>query len=322
MSELRAGLVGHGQMGRHHARVLSALEGVELAGIADPLMSPTTTTPVVHDLDALLDLGIDVAVVASPTATHAALGLRLAEAGVPTLIEKPVAGTVEDAMLLADAFDAAGVVGCVGHIERYNPAVRELRRRLADRELGAIYQIATRRQGPFPTRINDVGVVLDLATHDIDVTSWVAQSRYAAITAQTAHRSGRQNEDLVAAVCLLEDGTVVNHLVNWLSPLKERVVVVTGERGCFSADILAADLTYYANGIAPVQWDTLASFRGVVQGDVTTFAIAKQEPLVAELNAFLDAVRGQASDVVTIREAAEVVAVAQRLLGSSVDGVR
>lgn len=316
MADLRAGLVGHGQMGRHHARVLGALDGVELVAVADPTMSGTPTVSVVPDVDVLLDLGIDVAVVASPTATHTSVGLRLAEAGVATLIEKPVAGSVEDALALADAFDAAGVVACVGHIERYNPAVRELRRRLANRELGEIYQIATRRQGPFPARVNDVGVVLDLATHDIDVTSWVTQSRYAGITAQTAHRSGRRNEDLVAAVGLLENGTVVNHLVNWLSPLKERVVVVTGERGCFSADILAADLTYYANGVAPVQWDTLASFRGVVQGDVTTFAIAKQEPLVAELNAFLGAVRGDAVDVVSIREAAEVVAVAHRLLAS------
>ena len=317
MGDLRAGLVGHGQMGRHHARVLGAMEGVELVGVADPSLTGSSTLSVVPDVEALLDLGIDIAVVASPTATHTPVGLRLAEAGVATLIEKPVAGNVKDALLLADAFDAAGVVGCVGHIERYNPALRELRRRLAANELGNIYQIATRRQGPFPARINDVGVVLDLATHDIDVTSWVTQSRYADISARTAHRSGRQNEDLVAAVGLLEDGTVVNHLVNWLSPLKERVVVVTGERGCFSADILAADLTYYANGVAPVQWDTLASFRGVVQGDVTTFAIAKQEPLLAELHAFVEAVRGEGNDVVSIREAAEVVAVAHRLLGSS-----
>lgn len=304
-------------MGRHHARVLASLDGVELVGVADPNLISTPKMRVVPDLDALLALGIDAAIVASPTATHAAMGLRLAEAGVATLIEKPVAASVEDALLLADAFDAAGVVGCVGHIERYNPAVRELRRRLADNELGAIYQIATRRQGPFPARINDIGVVLDLATHDIDLTSWVTQSRYAAVTAQTAHRSGRKNEDLIAAVGVLEDGTVVNHLVNWLSPLKERIVVVTGERGCFSADILAADLTFHANGVAPVEWDTLASFRGVVQGDVTTYAIAKPEPLAVELSAFVAAVRGEASEVVSIREAADVVAVAQDLLRSS-----
>lgn len=321
MSDLRAGLVGYGQMGRHHARVLTALDGVELVGVADPVLTSASPMPVVPDVDMLLDLGIDLAIIATPTATHAATGLRLADAGVATLIEKPVAGSVEDALLLADAFDAAGVVGCVGHIERYNPAIRELRRRLADNELGAVYQIATRRQGPFPARISDVGVVLDLATHDIDLTSWVTQSRYAAVTAHTAHRSGRHNEDLVAVVGLLEDGTVVSHLVNWLSPLKERVVVVTGERGCFSADILAADLTYYANGVAPVQWDTLASFRGVVQGDVTTFAIAKPEPLAAELSEFLRAVRGEPSDVVLIREAAEVVAVAHKIMRSSRAGL-
>lgn len=320
MSDLRAGLIGYGQMGRHHARVLMALDGVELIGIADPRGDVGLPVPVVLDVDKLIDLGIEVAIVASPTVTHAAVGGRLAEAGVATLIEKPVADTVSDAIALAETFENAGVLGCVGHIERYNPALRELRRRLAKRELGDIYQIATRRQGPFPARISDVGVVLDLATHDIDITAWVTQARYSEVTAQTAHRSGRESEDLVAVVGRLEDGTVVSHLVNWLSPLKERVVVVTGERGCFSADILAADLTFHANGVAPVQWDTLASFRGVVQGDVTTYAIAKPEPLVAELSAFLDAVRGGPSDVISIREAANVVAVAHDLLRSSMSG--
>ena len=165
-----------------------------------------------------------------------------------------------------------------------------MRKRLANGELGQLYQISTRRQGPFPARISDVGVVLDLATHDIDLTSWVAKQHYANLSARTAHRSGLEHEDLVAAVGTLTDGTVVNHLVNWLSPLKERVTVVTGERGTLVADTIAADLTFFSNGLAPVSWDALASFRGVVQGDVIRYALAKREPLQVELEAFRDAV--------------------------------
>ena len=125
----------------------------------------------------------------------------------------------------------AGLVNAVGHIERYNPALRELRARLENGDLGEIYQVATRRQGPFPNRIADVGVVKDLATHDIDLTAWVIQSPYAKVSAQTAHKSGREYEDLIAITALTQDDTVVNHLVNWLSPLKERLTVVTGSRG-------------------------------------------------------------------------------------------
>lgn len=321
MADLRAGLIGLGQMGRHHARVLQALDGVELVGIADPAGPDLVDGVKVCDsVDELLALDLDIAVVATPTQTHEELGLTLARHGVHTLIEKPVAADVASGQRLADAFRSAGVVGCVGHIERYNPALQEMRRRLANGELGQIYQVATRRTGPFPSRIADVGVILDLATHDVDLTSWVTGSAYQCVTAHTAHRSGRAHEDLVAAVALLDGGIVANHLVNWLSPLKERVTIVSGERGSFVADTIAADLTFFANGVAPVEWETLQSFRGVVQGDVIRYAIAKPEPLAVELRAFRDAVLGEADDVVTLQEATHVVAVAEAMLGSACTG--
>ena len=321
MSELRAGLVGYGQMGRHHARVLSSLEGVELVGVVDPRVPERTHLPFVPDLDGLISSGVDLAVVAVPTALHEEVATRLAAAGVHCLIEKPVAPDVASAQRLAEVFESRGLVGCVGHIERYNPALLELRRRIAAGELGEIYQIVTRRQGPFPSRISDVGVVLDLATHDIDLTAWVTQSPYTHLYARVAHRAGRETEDLVAAVGTLDGGVVVTHLVNWLSPQKERVATVLGERGALVADLLSADLTFFANGIAPVGWDTLATFRGVVQGDVTRYAIAKQEPLVTELEAFRDAVLGLRTDVVTIRDAAGTVAVAEKVLHSASSAV-
>jgi predicted dehydrogenase len=317
MADLRAGLVGLGQMGRHHARVLGSLPGVELVGVVEP-DPPTDRTaehlPIVPTIEELLEVGVDLAVVSVPTALHEKVAVQLAEAGVHTLIEKPVAPDVGAARRIAEAFTSAGLLACVGHIERYNPALQEMRKRLKNGELGEIYQIATRRQGPFPARIADVGVVLDLATHDVDLTAWVADRQYVNLAARTAHRSGRQFEDLVAAVGSLAGGIVVNHLVNWLSPLKERVTVVTGERGTLVADTIAADLTFYANGLAPVSWDTLASFRGVVQGDVTRYAIAKREPLLVELEAFRDAVLGQGSRVVSIADATDTVEVAEALL--------
>lgn len=319
MADLRAGLVGYGQMGRNHARVLHQMNGVELVAVADPDPAAPTAPGLefVPDVSALIAAGIDIAVVSVPTIDHEPVGIQLAEAGVHALIEKPIAADVPTSQRIASAFTQAGLIGCVGHIERYNPALQELRRRLSAGELGELYQVATRRQGPFPSRVADVGVVLDLATHDIDLTAWVTQRRYLNLSARTANRSGRVHEDLVAAVGTLEEGIVVNHLVNWLSPLKERVTVVTGERGTFVADTISADLTFFANGIAPVKWQTMAAFQGVVQGDVIRYAIPKREPLLVELEAFRDAVLGQDNRTVSIADAAQTVAVAEAMLAAS-----
>lgn len=320
--KLRAGLIGLGAMGRNHARVLAGLDGVELVGIVDPAGDTTGTlrAPVVPELGDLLALGVDYAVVACPTALHEQVGLELAANGVSALIEKPLAQSVDAAVRLVEAFEAAGLVAGVGHIERYNPALQNLRIRLEAGELGEVYQVVTRRQGPFPHRIADVGVVMDLATHDIDLTSWVTGQEYTSVAARTVSRSGRLHEDMVAVVGQLADGTMVNHLVNWLSPLKERSTVITGDRGCFVADTLTADLTFYANGAIDTEWEALRAFRGVAEGDMVRYAIPKREPLLVEHERFRDAVEGKESDIVTLRQGLRTVAVAAGLLESASDG--
>jgi len=317
---LRAGLIGLGMMGRHHARVLSSLDGVELVAVADmggDSHGVAGGRPVLDDIDALVASGIDYCVVAVPTALHETVALTLAAAGVHALIEKPLSFDTASAERIVAAFEAAGLVGAVGHIERYNPALQEARRRLEAGDLGDIYQIATRRQGPFPARIADVGVVKDLATHDIDLTAWVSGRAFRTVAAQVAHRSGREHEDLVAVTGLLENGTVTSHLVNWLSPLKERVTVITGERGALVADTLTADLTYFENGTIATTWGEIAQFRGVSEGNVTRFAIAKPEPLLSEHQAFRDAILGKPSDIVTLAQGLSTVRVAEAVLESA-----
>lgn len=323
MGRLRAGLIGLGMMGRHHARVLRSLDGVELVAVADPGGDPHEVAgglPVLSSVRDIVDAGVDYCVVAVPTALHEEVGLALAEAGAHTLVEKPLAADGDAATRLAEAFESRGLVGAVGHIERYNPALQNLRARLEQGELGELYQVVTRRQGPFPARIADVGVVKDLATHDIDLTAWVTRQQFAAVSARTALKSGREHEDLVAVVGQLTDGTVTSHLVNWLSPMKERVTVVTGDKGAFVADTLTADLTFHANGTVPMTWGSLAEFRGVSEGDVVRFAIPKPEPLRVEHEAFRDAVLGKDSDIVTMRQGLFTVAVAEACLESAREG--
>ena len=318
---LRAGLIGLGMMGRHHARNLRSLDGVELVAVADAQGDPHGAAPgleVLPDVDALIAAGIDYAVVAVPTQFHRDVALALAGAGIHTLVEKPLAFDIGEAEEITAAYQSAGLVGAVGYIERYNPALQEMRRRIADGQLGEIYQIVTRRQGGFPARIADVGVVKDLATHDLDLTAWVAQSQYAQVAATSTRRSGREDEDMVSATGRLEDGTITNHLVNWLTPFKERVTVVTGENGALVGDTLNADLTFHANGEAPTNlWESMASFRGVSEGDSITYALQRKEPLATEHEAFRDAVLGDASNIVTMREGLHTVRTVEAVLESA-----
>jgi UDP-N-acetylglucosamine 3-dehydrogenase len=323
MAHRRAGLIGLGMMGRHHGRVMAALSGVDLVAVADPhgdQHGVAAGRPLLDSIEELIAVGIDYCMVAVPTIYHEEVGLALAGAGVHAMIEKPLAQDTPSARKLADAFAAKGLIGAVGHIERYNPALQSARARLEAGELGAVYQITTRRQGPFPARIADVGVVKDLATHDIDLTSWVTQQPFISVGARTATKSGREFEDLVAVTGLLADGTVTNHLVNWLSPLKERVTVITGERGTFVADTLTADLTFYANGLVQTMWAGIAQFRGVSEGDVVRFAISKPEPLRVEHEQFRNAVLGTDADIVTLEQGMATVAVTEAVIESARTG--
>lgn len=321
MADLRIGLVGLGMMGRHHARVIRETDGVVLVGVADAMGDPHRVAgdlSVSESIEDLLALGIDAAVVAVPTAFHEDLALRLADAGVHALVEKPISGDVASSKRIVEAFESRGLVGAVGHIERYNPALQNLRERIEAGELGEVYQIATRRQGPFPSRIADVGVVKDLATHDIDLTSWLAQSPFATVSAHTTLRSGREFEDMVSFTARLKNNVITNHLVNWLSPMKERVTVVTGARGAFVADTIGGDLTFFENGtVKNTEWESIMAFRGVSEGTMLRYALTKREPLRLEHEAFRDAILGRGGNIVTMREGLANVRVAEAVLTSA-----
>jgi len=320
------GLIGLGIMGKNHLRVLSSLEGVELVGVSDPLSNEFSLNGLENGLfknyKDLLAQKLDYCVVAAPTGFHKQIAIDALNNGVNCLIEKPVAVNYKEAIEIQEVANKQGLLVGVGHIERYNSAIRQVRQRLVAGELGSIYQISIRRQGPFPARIADVGVVKDLATHDIDLAMWLSGSKFATVNAQTAHQSGRKHEDLVSINGQLQNNVVVNLIVNWLSPLKERSLVVTGEKGAFVVDTLNSDLTYYENGIHEVSQDSYLHFKGVKQGNVTTFAFEKPEPLLVEHQQFRDKLQGKEADIVTIAEGVETVRVADAVLASSENNQR
>lgn len=320
---IRMGVIGLGVMGKNHARVAREVSGVELVAVADAMGDPHKTAgelPLFTSVSELIAYGVDAAIVAVPTQFHEAVGIELAEAGVHALIEKPISESIAAGERLVKAFDEKGLIGAVGHIERFNPALIELRRRLDGGELGQVHQIHTRRQGPFPARIADVGVIKDLGSHDFDLTSWLAKSRYSVVAAQTAFKSGREHEDMVTVSAKLANGIITNHLVNWLTPFKERLTIVTGERGAFVADTLTADLTFYENGTIDTEWDALTAFRGVSEGTVTRFALDKREPLKAEHEAFRDRILGLPGEAVTLQQGLEVLRVCEASIESSKTG--
>ncbi|HUF16213.1 MAG TPA: Gfo/Idh/MocA family oxidoreductase [Acidimicrobiia bacterium] len=316
---MRFGLVGLGQMGRHHARLLSESAEVEFVGAVDPIgdrHGAVRGGALFTEVGDMIAAGIDAAVVAVPTIQHHEVAIRLASEGIPTLIEKPLADTVKSAKEIEREFDTRGVLGAVGHVERFNSALQEMKRRLGEGELGRVISVATERVGPFPHRVQDVGVVKDLATHDIDIVTWIGGARFAEVNGQLAHKMGRPHEDLVVATGLLENGVVASMNVNWLTPVKRRAVSVLGEKGSFVADLLAGDLFFYSNAEVGSEWDQIAQLRGVSEGDMIRYAFPKREPLAVEHDAFRAAIRdGHAEGVVSLADGVEILEVAELIIG-------
>jgi predicted dehydrogenase len=320
---VRLAVIGLGQMGRHHARIASRLDGIDLIGGVDPrgdIYRSLAGHVWFADLEAVLAEGVDAAVVAVPSEYHEKVALRLADAGVHCLIEKPIATDSVAAMRVRDAFDASGLIAGVGHVERYNPALQEMKRRLNEGILGKLIAVETERVGPYPLRIRDVGVVQDLATHDIDVVLWLCGD-IVEMSVQAANRLAGPHEDLIEVVGRLEDGAVFSMSVNWLTPTKRRRVTVLGERGSLVADLLNADLSFFSNGSVPTEWEEMARLKGVSEGDMIRYAIRKREPLQVELENFRDAVLGgDDAELVTLDHGVAIMEVADRMLEAAAGG--
>ena len=324
---LRGAVVGLGMMGRHHARLLQTMPQVRFAGAVDPggdRFGVVADHGQLHEtVDVLLGAGPapDFAVVAVPTDDHVPAVARLAAAGVSVLVEKPLAGSADEAGQIIDLVARHGVRGAVGHVERCNPALVDLRRRTLEGQLGELFLVATERLGPFPERIRDVGVVKDLATHDLDLVRWLGDSPLELVAAQTMHRMGREHEDVVLATGRLQSGTAFNCQVDWLSPTKVRRTRVLGERGMLVADTLSGDLTFYENGHVRSEWTAAQQQRGVSEGDATRYALSRREPLLVELERFCAYVAGdEDADVVTLEEGLETVRAAEAVLWSAQRG--
>jgi len=299
MADLKAAVIGVGSMGRHHARVYRQIAETDLVAVADSLtengeaVARDNLSRAYADYREMLETERpDIVSVVVPTGEHFQVAHDAFEAGCHVLVEKPITATIEEGITLIKYAEHVGLKLMIGHIVRFDPAVQDLKRRLDSGELGRIFQVRSRRLGPFPSRVRDIGVIVDLATHDLDITSYVTGQHIIRVYAETEREIHSRHEDILAGTLRLSGGAIGLLDINWLTPTKVRELTVTGERGMFLVDYLGQDLYYYENQDAlPVVWDQISLLKGVSEGRMIRFPLSRSEPLKRELQAFAHSVR-------------------------------
>src|SRR2546423_12434668 len=301
---VRLGVIGVGIMGSNHARVLADLSGVKVVGIADPaashraLLAEFVGCAVCDDVDELLELGIDAAVIAAPTHLHHDIALTCVRRGVHVLVEKPIASNVEEGRAIVAAAERAGVTLMVGHVERFNPTVEALKDAICDED---ILSIAITRVGPFPPRMSNVGVVIDLAVHDIDLIRWFTDSEIAEVQPQLSNAIA-EREDIALLQFRTTSGVLAHINTNWLTPFKARNVTIATRNKYIMGDLLTRQVTE-CFGFQP---DGSYSMRHL--------SVGHAEPLRAELQAFVAAIRDGREPAVTGEEGVASLEIAIRCL--------
>lgn len=330
---LRAAVVGLGQMGRHHARIYGQLPGVELTAVADPdpeavqrVTRGRLTRGYSQAARMFAEEDLDLVSIVVPTSLHSRMTIAALEAGVNVLVEKPIAADRDEAEAMIDTARRVGRILTVGHIERFNPAIRELRARLQAGDLGRIFQVRASRLGPFPAQIRDVGVVVDLATHDLDVMRYLLGSDPVRLSAETERRVHTAHEDLFCGLIKFANGAVGLLDVNWLTPTKKREVSVTGERGMFVADYVTQDLFFYRNRGTALAWENRGPDEdsplivSVAEGEMSRAFLVKAEPLAVELGEFARAVRDGTGPPVDPRDALIALMLARKMIEAAEQG--
>ncbi|MFY9768763.1 MAG: Gfo/Idh/MocA family oxidoreductase [Xanthobacteraceae bacterium] len=301
---LRVGVIGVGVMGSNHARVLAELPGVKLVGVADPdrkrcdQVARSLGCASFSDAGDLMRRGVDAVTIAAPTHLHREIAIDCAGRGIHVLVEKPIASTVEESRAIVAAARRAGVTLMVGHVERFNPAVQSIKRAIKDQN---ILSIAITRVGPFPPRMSNVGVVIDLAVHDIDLIRWFTDSEIVEIQPQTSSAVA-EREDIALLQFRTASGVLAHINTNWLTPFKARTIHIATRDKYLIGDLLTLQVTE-CFGFQP---DGSYSMRHL--------SVGYAEPLRSELIAFVNAIRSGETPAVTGEEAVASLEIATRCL--------
>ncbi len=316
---MNVAVIGVGSMGQNHARVYSNSDAVTLVAVADPfpeqlenVSKKYNAKPYTDYREMLQTEQIDAVSIAVPTKLHKEVALYALTLGKHVLLEKPIAQTREEAEELIACASTNGVKLMIGHIERFNPAVRELKKRLQQGELGEIYKIDVQRIGPFPSRITDVGVIIDLSVHDIDIIHYLTDALPTRVYAETQRKLHPHCEDSLTALLRYDDKFLAVLNVNYLSPTKVREVRVFGKKGMFTVNYLTQELYFYENsGYTSDTWDS------VIEGDMKKIYVQKKEPLVTEIEEFVACIQNSTEEPVSAAQGLHVLHTAHQLMRSA-----
>ncbi|MBT7692589.1 MAG: Gfo/Idh/MocA family oxidoreductase [Gemmatimonadales bacterium] len=318
---LSVAVVGVGEMGRNHARCLAAMKGVDLVAVMDSDVdrcNEVAATFECRPVTSISDLPhVDAAIVAVPSASHAEVGCALMERGVHCLIEKPLALDRTQARLLVDAADSANVVLQVGHIERFNPAVRQLKE-LLEGELVLVTN--ARRMSAVSGRVTDIDVVMDLMVHDLDIMLFLMGDGIDSIEARAV--TGPSGPDHVTALLSFQDGRLASLTASRITQNQIRQLEVTTRDRFFTVDYPNQELLIFRQGrIGDVDDSDASEGRYALDVDTRRVFVRRTEPLVAELQHFLGVVRGTHDNEVDGRGALRALdlvwAIQGRLPGSA-----
>src|SRR3982075_3054817 len=301
---MRVGVIGAGVMGTNHARVLGGLPNITMVGIVDPLpehrdrATELAGCRAFASLDELIAQGVDAVTIAAPTHLHHEIALACIARNIHVLVEKPIAPSVEEGRDIVAAAGRAGVTLMVGHVERFNPAVAAVKQAISGED---ILSIAITRVGPFPPRMSNVGVVIDLAVHDIDLIRWFTESDIVEVQPQVSSAVA-ERQDIALLQFRTASGVLAHINTNWITPFKARSVTIATRGKYLTGDLLTRQVTE-CFGFQP---DGAYSMRHV--------SVGHDEPLRAELIAFIAAVRGERPPAVTGEEGVASLEIATRCL--------
>ena len=306
-------VIGTGAMGKHHVRIYSELDDVKLVAISDldekngKILAEKYSCNFYKDFkDMLGKEKIDAVSIAVPTTYHKDVAVYCADKGKHILLEKPVSDNLKDARDIISACKDNDVLLLVGHIERFNPAVIELKRLISSGSFGKITSIISKRVGLFPSRIKDADVIIDLAVHDIDIFNYLLEKKPTKIYYHTGNALIEDRADY-ANILLKYDGTSCFLEVNWITPIKIRNLSVTGTKGYAELDYINQDLVVYETNFEK-EFDSFGDFIVKFGGSShKKIKIVKSEPLKNELIHFMECVEGKAKPIVTGEDALEAL---------------
>ncbi len=290
---LDVAVIGVGNMGRAHARIYYQLNNVNLVAISDlnetigREVADKFSTKFYKDYREMLSKEkIDAISIVVPTKYHKQVSLFCIKEGKHILVEKPIAENIEDAQEIINTAEKKEIKLAVGHIERFNPAVIELKKQIDKGVFGDIISLVTRRVGGFPPQIKDSNVVIDLAVHDIDVYNYLLGTLPTKVAANTRRALISQREDS-AELFLTYSNTTGYIQVNWITPVKIRNLSITGTKGYAELDYISQDLTLFKSNFVAKTVDFEEFVEAFGSPEKNLIHIKKEEPLKKELENFI-----------------------------------